>query len=265
MITWFTLYLTDNGPNGTQDTAAFDGPTNMQPPDCSSAGPFQQNLSYGQVMIVDGPSEIGTVSGNGTNNMGSGYTRTFAFDAGRNSAGNVTGTFSISESPSGFSLAGSVVCLDIRGEHAMIVGRGPNTFGGGPYLYATIFIDDGGPAGAGDLMYVSAYGQIEPIACLAAQEGPGQPLASGDVDVNAGVEPTPSPTPTPTPDTDSDSHAYTDSDSRRLHRRRLPPLHRLRHRPRPRPRPRLRRPHPHPRRRPPRHPLPPRRRRADPQ
>ncbi len=49
MVLWFTLYLTDNGPNGTQDMAAFDGPTNMQPPDCSSTAQFPQNLSYGQV------------------------------------------------------------------------------------------------------------------------------------------------------------------------------------------------------------------------
>ena len=56
-VQYFTLYLTDNGPTGTLDTVAFDGPTPMAPPDCGVPGPLQQPLSYGQVTILDGPSD----------------------------------------------------------------------------------------------------------------------------------------------------------------------------------------------------------------
>ena len=130
---WLTLYLTDNGQDGLTDTAALDGPGNMTPPDCASASPPQQSLDFGQVTILTGPSEPGTVVGSGTSDMGSGYTRTFDFDASRDAGGAVTGTFSISESQ-GFSLAGTIDCLDIRGERAMLIGHGPFAGGGGGSL-----------------------------------------------------------------------------------------------------------------------------------
>ncbi len=197
-ILYATLFMTDNGADGTTDTVAFDGPTGMAPPDCSAASPPQQSLWYGQVTILDGPSVAGTVSGDGTNAVGRSATRTFQFDGSRDAGGIVTGTFSIVESQ-GFSLSGSIDCIDIRGEHAMVIGHGPSSSGGGSgSLYATIFIDDGGPAGAGDLMYVGTYRSDAPFGCLAAQDFPGEPLLSGDVDVNAGATPTPTPTPTPT-------------------------------------------------------------------
>ena len=68
----------------------------------------------------------------------------------------------------------------------MVVGRAPTPigWGGGPFTYATLFIDDLGANGSGDLLSVSAYRQEEPFGCLAAQEYPGAPLITGDVDVN---------------------------------------------------------------------------------
>ena len=54
--TYFTLYLTDNGPDGFQDTVAFDGP-GSNPPDCDSTGGLQDALTFGQVTILDTPSE----------------------------------------------------------------------------------------------------------------------------------------------------------------------------------------------------------------
>ncbi len=193
---WFTLYLTDNGPDGFLDTAALDGPTNMGEPDCSSASPPQQALYYGQVTILDGSPEAGTAVGNGTSDLGSGYTRTFDFDALRDESGVVSGTFSISESQ-GFNLSGTVDCLDIRGTQAMLIGHGSSA--GAGTLYATIFVDDLGAAGAGDTIAVNAYGSMAPPLCLAAQEYPSVGLLSGDIAVNAGVPPTPSPSPTPNP------------------------------------------------------------------
>ncbi len=193
---WFTLYLTDNGPDGFLDTAALDGPTNMAPPDCSSAGPPQQTLYYGQVTILDGSPEPGTAVGSGTSDLGGGYTRTFDFDALLNESGDVSGTFSISESQ-GFSLSGTVDCLDIRGTQAMLIGHGSSA--GAGTLYATIFVDDGGPAGVGDTIAVNAYSSIAPAPCLAAREHPVVGLLSGDIAVNAGLPPTPSPTSTPGP------------------------------------------------------------------
>jgi hypothetical protein len=193
---WFTLYLTDNGPDGFLDTAALDGPTNTGAPDCSSASPTQQTLYYGQVTILTGASEPGTAVGNGTSDLGGGYTRTFDFDALRDESGGVSGTFSISESQ-GFNLSGTVDCLDIRGTQAMLIGHGPSA--GAGTLYVTIFMEDGGPAGAGDAVSVNGYGSVAPHLCLAAQEYPAVGLLSGDIAVNAGVPPTPSPTPSPTP------------------------------------------------------------------
>ena len=92
-IEYFTLYLTDNGPTGTLDTVAFDGPTSTGPPDCGGPGPSQQPLSYGQVTILTGPSDSGTVSGHGTSPIGTFGTRTFDVDAQRAPDGTVTGTY----------------------------------------------------------------------------------------------------------------------------------------------------------------------------
>lgn len=186
MTVYVTLYLTDNGPDGTTDTAAFDGPTNMAPPDCYSASPSQQTLWYGQVTILDTPSESGVVSGAGTMGIGGGYTRTFSFDAARDAGGAVSGTFAIAESQ-GFALSGTVDCLEIHGHAAMLIGHGPNLGQGGSY-YAAIFIEDVGPGGTGDLVAVNTYRGTAPFACLAAQEYPGVAIASGDVRVP--VEPT---------------------------------------------------------------------------
>lgn len=198
MTTWFTVFLTDTGSSGTADTVAFDGPTNMAVPDCTEAGPAQDALWYGQVTILDGPSEHGTVSGGGTTDMGGGSMRTFDFAATRDASGAVSGTFSFSESQ-GFTLSGTILCLDIRGERAMVIGRGPNTGGGGNlYWYTAFFIEDGGPDGAGDGMSVNGYRGEEPFGCLAAEEYPASPLASGDIAVNGGgVEPTEEPSQTP--------------------------------------------------------------------
>ncbi len=182
MTVYVTLYLTDNGPGGTTDSAALDGPTNMAPPDCFSAGPPQQTLYYGQVTILDTPSESGVVSGAGTMGLGGGYTRTFSFDAaraaGRRRLGHVRDL-----RVQGFSLSGTVDCLEIRGNTATLIGHGPNP--GQPFssYYAAIFVEDVGPGGTGDLVSVNAYRGTAPFDCLAAQEYPGVAIASGDVRV----------------------------------------------------------------------------------
>ena len=182
----FTLFLTDNGPDGATDTFAYDGPNGQGmggPPDCDATSPTQKTLWYGQVTILDQPSESGQVSGSGTSDLGYGSTRTFAFDATRDAAGAVTGTFSVSEG-AGFALSGTVDCLEIHGHQAMLIGHGtPSMGGGGGTRYATFFVEDWGTSGIGDRMSANEYAGIESFGCLAAQQTPGTPLLSGDIAV----------------------------------------------------------------------------------
>jgi PKD domain len=185
-----TLWVTDNGPDGTLDTAYIDGPTNMAPPDCSAAAPYQQPLFYGQVTILPGQPEAGSVNADGTNDMGYGNTRTFSFHAIRDADGTVTGTFSITETPS-FSLAGAVDCLDIRGTRAILIGHGPYAGGGSGVLYTTVFLEDNGAGGSGDLISFNTYDGFLPDPCLAAQEAPGVGLLSGDIAISTGTTPPP--------------------------------------------------------------------------
>ena len=79
-----TMFFTDNGPTGTSDTAAVLPMTDTGPADCGVASPSQDALWYGQVEILSGGSDSGTVSGQGTSSIGGGSgTRTFQFDGER--------------------------------------------------------------------------------------------------------------------------------------------------------------------------------------
>ena len=49
--------------------------------------------------------------------------------------------------------------------------------------YATLFVEDVGPGGTGDLVAVNSYSNTAPFGCLAAQEYPGVEILSGDVQV----------------------------------------------------------------------------------
>lgn len=194
---YVTIWATDGDLDGNPDTIAFDGPTNMAPPDCGAADPGETSIADGQITIRTGTSDTGHVVVDGAQtDLGSGYTRTLDVDATRDESGTVSGTFSVSESQ-GFSLSGDVVCLDIRGSAAMLIGRGDWPYGGTSYGYATIFLVDGGLAGAGDTVEVNAYDTIEPFGCLGAQTLPGDPLQAGDVAITSQPSGGGGPSPTP--------------------------------------------------------------------
>ena len=93
MTVYVTLYLTDNGPSGTTDSAALDGPTNMAPPDCFSAEPDAADpVPTVRSPIVDTPSQAGVmVAARERWASVAAYARTFSFDAARSPGGAVIG------------------------------------------------------------------------------------------------------------------------------------------------------------------------------
>ena len=168
--------------------------------------------------IITGESDEGVVHGSGTHDLGFGRTRTFSFDATRNAAGAVGGTFSVSESQ-GFSLTGTDrLPRHPRRDRAADRPRPRPERRGFGSMYATIFIEDGGAGGDGDLISFNAYRNQEPFGCLALMEiavgTPFIPAISTSRQVRRRrrarrrpgpttpdprrPEPTPSPTPPPT-------------------------------------------------------------------
>ncbi len=190
--TWFTLYLTDGGPVSYQDDVVFGSPNQSTPADCSPAGDFGGHQPFaGQVTVLDGPSLVGLVHGDGTYHIGNGVMRTVAVDATRLADGSVSGTYAI-EDPS-TSRAGSVDCLDIRPDRTTIIGHGPDpAHPTGPDIYTSIFIRDDAPDNAGgDTIWLNADRSSLPFDCLAAPAMTEQSLMTGAMQVEAGVAPDP--------------------------------------------------------------------------
>ena len=190
--TWFTLYLTDGGSVSYQDDVVFGGPSQSTPADCSPAGDFGGHQPFaGQVTVLDGPSLVGLVHGDGTYHIGNGVMRTVAIDATRLADGSVSGTYAV-EDPS-TSRAGTVDCLDIRPDRTMIIGHGPDpAHPTGPDVYTSIFIRDDAPDNAGeDTIWLNADRSTLPFDCLAAPAMTEQTLMTGEMQVETGVAPDP--------------------------------------------------------------------------
>ena len=192
-----TLFLTDNGPDGMDDTVAIVGWAQGVTPDCGATSPTQQTLSRGQISILHGESESGSVSGEGTSPYSTSSIRTFSFDADRDLSGNVTGSFSISESSLGGG--GGARLQPVRDDRLPRHPRRPRDAhrpridarrrrsggpGGGSTYYATVLVDDVARYGSGDRIQVNTYRQSWSGVCGAAPEDEGEPLITGDIDVN---------------------------------------------------------------------------------